>query len=88
LGAPALHQPAVMVNLLGDLWSRGEPQWIHVLREPRAKLHLYGKAQARPGRKMGHFTVLGDSAEEALQLALDMRERLATDARINHTKSA
>jgi 5-(carboxyamino)imidazole ribonucleotide synthase len=88
LGAPALHQPAVMVNLLGDLWSRGEPQWIHVLREPRAKLHLYGKAQARPGRKMGHFTVLGESAEEALQLALDIRERLATDAQINPTKSA
>ncbi len=67
LGDTALHCPAVMVNLLGDLWGNGQPRWEHVLRYPRAKLHLYGKSEARPGRKMGHYTVLGDSVEEALR---------------------
>ncbi len=85
LGDTALHSPAVMVNLLGDLWSRGEPDWRHVLRHPRAKLHLYGKSQARAGRKMGHFTVLGDSAQDALQVALGIRERLAAD--VNQPRS-
>jgi 5-(carboxyamino)imidazole ribonucleotide synthase len=51
--ATELHCPAVMVNLLGDLWANGEPRWEHVLRHPRAKLHLYGKAEARTGGKWG-----------------------------------
>jgi 5-(carboxyamino)imidazole ribonucleotide synthase len=80
LGDTALHCPAVMVNLLGDLWANGEPRWEHVLQYPRAKLHLYGKHEARPGRKMGHYTVLGDSVEQALTIALDIRERLRADA--------
>ena len=80
LGDTALHCPAVMVNLLGDLWRNGQPRWEHVLRHPRAKLHLYGKHEARPGRKMGHYTVLGDSVEDALGVALDIRERLRADA--------
>jgi len=76
LGDTALHCPAVMVNLLGDLWSNGQPHWEHVLRYPRAKLHLYGKSEARPGRKMGHYTVLGDGVDEALRIALDIRKSL------------
>jgi 5-(carboxyamino)imidazole ribonucleotide synthase len=80
LGDTALHCPAVMVNLLGDLWANGQPRWEHVLRYPRAKLHLYGKHEARPGRKMGHYTVLGDSVEDALGVALGIREQLRADA--------
>ena len=58
---PTLTAPAVaMVNLLGDLWADGEPTGRAALAEPDARLHLYGKAAARPGRKMGHLTVLGD----------------------------
>ncbi|SDY11973.1 5-(carboxyamino)imidazole ribonucleotide synthase [Nitrosomonas sp. Nm33] len=68
-GSTALLTPVVMVNLLGDLWQSGEPAWSKVLRNPNAKLHLYGKREARPGRKMGHFTVLADTVEQALQQA-------------------
>lgn len=78
LGDSALHCPAVMVNLLGELWAAGEPRWDHVLQHPRAKLHLYGKSEARTGRKMGHFTVLADSVEDALATALQIREKLRT----------
>jgi 5-(carboxyamino)imidazole ribonucleotide synthase len=80
LGDTRMHAPAVMVNLLGDLWTRGEPRWDHVLRHPSAKLHLYGKREARPGRKMGHYTVLGSSADQALADALDIRARLRSAA--------
>ena len=68
LGDPSQHSPAVMVNLLGDVWPSElvHPDWSPVLDHPRAHLHLYGKASARPKRKMGHYTVLGDSLEEAL----------------------
>lgn len=60
LGATHLRHGAVaMVNLLGDLWSGGEPDWSAALVESMAHLHLYGKAEARPGRKMGHLTVVG-----------------------------
>jgi len=66
LVAPRLHSPCVMLNLLGDLWpSRGEPDWAAVLTLPGVHLHLYGKAQARPGRKMGHLTVTAASAAQA-----------------------
>ena len=58
-----------MVNLLGDLWAAGEPDWARALEDPSARLHLYGKAHARPSRKMGHLTVLGGGApEQALAL--------------------
>lgn len=80
LGDTDLHCPAVMVNLLGDLWAAGEPDWAIVLRHPRAKLHLYGKREARPGRKMGHFTVLADSVDEALTLALRVQSDLRSAA--------
>ena len=62
-GLPAsdmqLLRPAVMVNLLGDLWGNGEPQWDVLLKDPQLRLHLYGKHQPRSGRKMGHFCLLG-----------------------------
>lgn len=76
LGSTQLLQPAVMVNLLGDLWQNGTPDWTPILQEPNAKLHLYGKAEARPGRKMGHFTVLGESPESAMRCASAIRERI------------
>ena len=80
LGDTAMHCPAVMVNLLGDLWAAGKPRWEHVLRHRRAKLHLYGKSEARPGRKMGHFTVLADDVETALAIATEIKSKLLADA--------
>jgi 5-(carboxyamino)imidazole ribonucleotide synthase len=80
LGDTRLMSPVVMVNLLGDAWRSGEPKWAKLFDNPRAKLHLYGKHEARPGRKMGHFTVIGDSAEAALAEALDIRAALCPDA--------
>ncbi|NDU93193.1 MAG: 5-(carboxyamino)imidazole ribonucleotide synthase [Ferrovum sp.] len=76
LGNPELLRPVVMVNLLGDLWAKGTPPWEVIFQEPDAKLHLYGKQAPRPGRKMGHFTVLGNSASEALEKALRLRTAL------------
>ena len=64
--APRLHSPCVMLNLLGDLWpASGEPDWSAVLALPGVHLHLYGKAEARPGRKMGHLTVTAATADQA-----------------------
>jgi 5-(carboxyamino)imidazole ribonucleotide synthase len=77
LGSTAVHGAAVMVNLLGDLWQEGEPPWQEVLRHPNVKLHLYGKLAARPGRKMGHYTVLAETVEAGLQLALEIKQSLA-----------
>ncbi|EHQ51789.1 phosphoribosylaminoimidazole carboxylase ATPase subunit [Ectothiorhodospira sp. PHS-1] len=65
-GDTRLLSPVVMVNLLGDLWAKGEPRWAELLDHPGAKLHLYGKSEARPGRKMGHFCVLDDDPEKAI----------------------
>ena len=73
LGSPALASPAVMVNLLGDLWATGEPKWSELLPRPDLRLHLYGKHEARPGRKMGHFTVLGPDPALTLASALEAR---------------
>jgi 5-(carboxyamino)imidazole ribonucleotide synthase len=58
-------RPAAMANLLGDLWADGEPDWAAALAVPGVRLHLYGKPEARAGRKMGHLTALGDTVEEA-----------------------
>ncbi|HEX9180625.1 MAG TPA: ATP-grasp domain-containing protein, partial [Burkholderiales bacterium] len=80
LGSTAMHCAAVMVNILGDSWHAGEPDWTRVLAHPRAKLHLYGKKEARPGRKMGHFTMLGDSVPAALAEALEIRAALVPGA--------
>jgi 5-(carboxyamino)imidazole ribonucleotide synthase len=76
LGSTELLRPAVMVNLLGDLWHNGEPDWAALAAFPTAKLHLYGKADARLGRKMGHVTVSAKTAEEALETALAARAAL------------
>jgi 5-(carboxyamino)imidazole ribonucleotide synthase len=76
LGDPSIHCPSAMVNLLGELWAGDEPRWDRLLSEPRAKLHLYGKREPRIGRKMGHFTVLADSADSALRSALELRAAL------------
>ncbi len=77
LGSPELLQPAAMANLLGDLWSAGEPDWAAALAFPSVKLHLYGKSEPRPGRKMGHLTALAPSAGEARALVLAARAALA-----------
>jgi 5-(carboxyamino)imidazole ribonucleotide synthase len=76
LGAVAPFRPAAMANLLGDLWAGGEPDWAAALRVPGVALHLYGKAEARPGRKMGHLTVVASTVGEALELVGDARHRL------------
>jgi 5-(carboxyamino)imidazole ribonucleotide synthase len=76
LGDPSQHSPAVMVNLLGDIWADGEPRWEALLRHAGAHLHLYGKREARPGRKMGHVTVCEASLERALEVALAIRHDL------------
>jgi len=77
-GSPTLLSPVVMVNILGTIWpeSAGEPHWNVLVEAPNAHLHLYGKRQARPGRKMGHFTVVSPSVDRALEQALALRETL------------
>jgi len=77
LGSSRQHSPAVMVNLLGDIWPDGsEPAWQLALGAPALKMHLYGKAEARAGRKMGHFTVLGTNRDDAIKLAMQVRSEL------------
>jgi 5-(carboxyamino)imidazole ribonucleotide synthase len=77
LGEPRLLSPVAMINLLGDLWSSGEPRWGEAFRRPGVKLHLYGKAEPRPGRKMGHLNCLAGDPDRALALALEARAALA-----------
>jgi 5-(carboxyamino)imidazole ribonucleotide synthase len=79
LGDPRLHSSAVMVNLLGDIWRDGEPEWDVLFEQLDLKLHLYGKHEARPGRKMGHFTVIGDSADKVIVQAMAARERIKVE---------
>jgi len=80
LGSSRQHSPAVMVNLLGDIWPnvapQTEPAWQLALGVPSLKMHLYGKAEARAGRKMGHFTVLSTSRDDAIKLAMQVRSEL------------
>jgi 5-(carboxyamino)imidazole ribonucleotide synthase len=76
LGDTTLLRPVAMANLLGDLWEGGEPNWPAALAMPEVKLHLYGKMDPRPGRKMGHLTTMAGSAREAAALAREARERL------------
>ena len=73
-GDTRLTSPVVMVNLLGDLWL---PDWTALANEPGVKLHLYGKREARPGRKMGHFNSLASDVETALQVADRIYAQLA-----------
>ncbi|HEY8534812.1 MAG TPA: 5-(carboxyamino)imidazole ribonucleotide synthase [Vicinamibacterales bacterium] len=72
-------RPAAMANLLGDLWVGGEPDWAAACAIPNVKLHLYGKADARPGRKMGHLTALAETPQQARELALKARAALRSD---------
>ncbi|HHO59342.1 MAG TPA: ATP-grasp domain-containing protein, partial [Thiotrichales bacterium] len=65
-GNTRLLSPVVMVNMLGELWT---PDWLEILQHENIKLHLYGKNEARPGRKMGHFNVLDTDVEAALETA-------------------
>jgi 5-(carboxyamino)imidazole ribonucleotide synthase len=82
LGAFAVREPTVMVNILGDAWKWadgkvvGAPRWAAILAAPRAKLHLYGKAEPRPGRKMGHFTVRAADVATALAQAQALKAQL------------
>jgi len=76
LGSTERLRPAAMANLLGDLWAVGEPDWRAALAFPDVKLHLYGKAEARPGRKMGHLTALAATADEARRRVLLARAAL------------
>ncbi len=72
LRIPVQHSPAAMVNLLGDLWQSGPPNWESALERPNAFLHLYGKSSAKPGRKMGHITVL--DASRPAEIARNVRD--------------
>ncbi|MBT9590444.1 MAG: 5-(carboxyamino)imidazole ribonucleotide synthase [Thiobacillus sp.] len=76
LGDARLLSPVVMLNILGDRWNTNGPHWDTLLAHPNIKLHLYGKQTARPGRKMGHCTVLDADLDAALQLAEQMRNAL------------
>jgi 5-(carboxyamino)imidazole ribonucleotide synthase len=74
-----LTSPVVMINLLGDVWGQSEPHWQGLLSIPNNKLHLYGKQEARAGRKMGHFNVLASSTEQAMVIANNSFEQLKAD---------
>lgn len=83
LGSSRQHTPAVMVNILGDIWpnnpltgEKAEPAWQFALNNPQLKMHFYGKEEARVGRKMAHFTLLNPSRDEAIKLALQVRSEL------------
>ncbi|MDH5472206.1 MAG: 5-(carboxyamino)imidazole ribonucleotide synthase [Gammaproteobacteria bacterium] len=73
-GDTRLISPVVMVNMLGDLW---DPDWSVLLSETNVKLHLYGKKEARPGRKMGHFNVLADNISKAIDVANQLFSKLS-----------
>ena len=78
LGDTSLLSPVVMINMLGDIWHNGAaPQWQKLLDHPNVKLHLYGKREARPGRKMGHFNVLSANIDDAITLAEDLKHQLS-----------
>ena len=85
LAETQLNSPAAMANLLGDLWPSepgASPDWSVVEGHPSLHLHLYGKAEARPGRKMGHLTALARTPHEAIRDAVEARIRLAPHAQI------
>jgi 5-(carboxyamino)imidazole ribonucleotide synthase len=68
-----------MANLLGDCWQSGEPNWAGMCELANVKLHLYGKREPRPGRKMGHLTALASDPEIALRDVLAARDRLGAE---------
>jgi 5-(carboxyamino)imidazole ribonucleotide synthase len=85
LAPPRQHSPAIMLNLLGDLWFGADgrettPPWDQVLALPGVHLHLYGKLAARPGRKMGHLNLMAATAEEVRANALRAAAILGIEA--------
>jgi 5-(carboxyamino)imidazole ribonucleotide synthase len=76
LGSTEYVRAGAMANLLGDLWAKGEPDWSAAIADPRVKLHLYGKSEPKPGRKMGHLTATAPTVEEAETAVRRARERL------------
>jgi 5-(carboxyamino)imidazole ribonucleotide synthase len=77
LGSTAQLRPAAMANLLGDVWQPGEPRWERALAVPAVALHLYGKSEPKPGRKMGHLTATADSVEVAVERVVAARNALS-----------
>jgi 5-(carboxyamino)imidazole ribonucleotide synthase len=76
LGSTKLLRPTAMANLLGEVWSDGEPDWAAALQTPNIHLHLYGKRAPRPGRKMGHVTATADTTDEAIDAVRRARSAL------------
>lgn len=76
LGATDFYAPSAMANLLGDVWGNGEPFWQNALQFENVKLHLYGKSEARRGRKMGHLTATADSAQNAVETVKKAKKSL------------
>lgn len=79
LGSTRLLTPVTMLNLLGDLWGNSQPDWLQILNHPEARLHLYGKREARTGRKMGHVNVLSENTDTSFELANELYQVLARD---------
>ncbi|MGB7209492.1 MAG: 5-(carboxyamino)imidazole ribonucleotide synthase [Pyrinomonadaceae bacterium] len=79
LGSTEFYKPAAMANLLGDLWQNGEPNWTAALSLPNVKLHLYGKAEPRKDRKMGHLTVLAETTNDAEKIVRQAKAKLTTE---------
>lgn len=82
LGSTDYYSPAAMANLLGDIWESGEPDWGAALGDPSVKIHLYGKSEQRPGRKMGHITAMANTAAEAVNAVGNARNVLAVQAKL------
>jgi 5-(carboxyamino)imidazole ribonucleotide synthase len=80
LGSTESLRPAAMANLLGDLWSGGEPDWRAAAAFPQVKIHLYGKTTPKPGRKMGHLTAFGATVAEAASAVRAARAALTQKA--------
>ena len=78
LGSTEFYRPAAMANLLGDIWVSGEPDWAGAIDDAKVKLHLYGKSEPRPGRKMGHLTAVADTANEAREAVIRARSKLVS----------
>jgi 5-(carboxyamino)imidazole ribonucleotide synthase len=77
LGATDMMRPVAIANLLGDLWLRDRPPaWDAALALPGVRLHLYGKRVARPGRKMGHLSAVGETPQRAVERVLEAKARL------------
>lgn len=84
LGSTAQHRPAAMANLLGDLWTTSTPVWEQAMSQDDVKLHLYGKASPRPGRKMGHLTALAPTPETAERRVHRARQSLQNPPTSRH----